>query len=229
MGELTATKPKCLVEVGGRSLLDWQLAAMRAAGIDDIAIVTGYQADAIPTLGLKRFKNPRWSSTNMVRSLQCASEWLAAHETVVSYSDIIFDKAAVSVLRSCTAPIGVTYDPSWLSLWEERFDEPLSDAESFDVGPGSILRDIGRTNVTMEEISGQYMGLLLFRPEGWVEFSRHVTEMDPEIADKIHMTNMLQRIIDAGRISIEALPYEGRWAEIDDIRDREVAEVIFRT
>ena len=48
MGGATAERPKCLVELSGRPLLDWQIHALRQGGIEDIAIVRGFQ---------KRLKN----------------------------------------------------------------------------------------------------------------------------------------------------------------------------
>ena len=45
MGNLTDESPKCLVELRARPLLEWQLMAIREAGIDDIAIVNGYKRE----------------------------------------------------------------------------------------------------------------------------------------------------------------------------------------
>ena len=47
LGPLTEERPKALVEVGGESLLSCQMSALRAAGVSDIAIVTGYSQEAI--------------------------------------------------------------------------------------------------------------------------------------------------------------------------------------
>ena len=76
MKNLTDDKPKCLIEFRGRPLLDWQLDAIHEAGINDIAIVTGYKREMLIGRGLKEFNNPRWNETNMVFSLACAEEWL---------------------------------------------------------------------------------------------------------------------------------------------------------
>ena len=43
----TDDRPKCLVELAGRTLLAWQLDALAAAGVSDTTIVTGYRADQI--------------------------------------------------------------------------------------------------------------------------------------------------------------------------------------
>ncbi len=39
--------PKALLEVGGLSLIEYPLAALAAAGVSDIAVVVGYQADRL--------------------------------------------------------------------------------------------------------------------------------------------------------------------------------------
>ncbi len=78
MKELTDARPKCLLELRGKSLLDRQLEALRKAGISEIAIVTGYKRELLADRGLVEFHNPRWADTNMVSSLASAQEWLIA-------------------------------------------------------------------------------------------------------------------------------------------------------
>ena len=70
MGSFTAEKPKCLIEFGGRSLLEWQIRAFEKSGITKVAIVTGYLREKITeTFNLTEFYNEKWNSTNMVASL----------------------------------------------------------------------------------------------------------------------------------------------------------------
>ncbi|MBF0128245.1 MAG: phosphocholine cytidylyltransferase family protein, partial [Magnetococcales bacterium] len=140
MGDLTDDRPKCLVELGGRPLLEWQLAALRGAGIREIAIVTGYKSGMLRGRGLTGFHNPRWETTNMVSSLACAGTWLREGPCIVSYSDIFYEASAVSSLMASSAELAVTYDPGWLPLWEKRFGDPLRDAETFRLdGEGRLL------------------------------------------------------------------------------------------
>ena len=47
MNNISLEKPKCLVEIFGQTLLNFQLSAMRKSGIDDIAIVTGYKREML--------------------------------------------------------------------------------------------------------------------------------------------------------------------------------------
>lgn len=221
MKNLTEERPKCLVELRGKTLLDWQLTALRAAGISEIAIVTGYKRELLADRGLMEFHNPRWAETNMVSSLACAEEWLRAGQCIVSYSDIFYGAAAVRSLMQCPAPLAVTYDPNWLELWTQRFGDPLLDAETFRLTPEHTLAEIGNKPKSVDEVQGQYMGLLRFTPEGWGEVMRIRSDLTQEQRDKMHMTGTLQKIVEARRLPILAVPYTGEWGEVDSQTDLE--------
>ena len=103
MKSLTDERPKCLVELRGKPLLEWQLESLRAAGISDIAVVTGYKRELLAERGLSAFHNPRWAETNMVSSLACAESWLQGEPCIVSYSDIFYSPVAVQSLINSDA------------------------------------------------------------------------------------------------------------------------------
>lgn len=165
MKDLTDQKPKCLVELRGKTLLEWQLQALQKAGVSEIAIVTGYKRELLASYGLVEFHNPRWAETNMVSSLTSADEWLKNEPCIVSYSDIFYEASAVKSLMDVHHRLAVTYDPSWLKLWQKRFDDPLVDAETFKLNSDNTLAEIGEKPKSVEEVQGQYMGLLRFTPE----------------------------------------------------------------
>jgi len=219
MKNLTDECPKCLVELRGKPLLDWQLKALREAGITEIAIVTGYKRELLSGRGLKEFHNPRWAETNMVSSLACAAEWLEAEPCMVSYSDIFYDSSAVTALMNCPAMLAVTYDANWRALWEKRFGDPLLDAETFRMKADGTLAEIGNKPKTVEEVEGQYMGLLRFTPPGWKEVVRIRAALPSEQCDRMHMTGTLQKVIEAERIPVAAVPYRGAWGEVDSAED----------
>ncbi|WP_331693071.1 phosphocholine cytidylyltransferase family protein [Pseudomonas sp. ZY71] len=222
MKSLTDERPKCLVELRGKPLLEWQLESLRAAGISDIAVVTGYKRELLAGRGLSEFHNPRWAETNMVSSLACAESWLQGEPCIVSYSDIFYSPVAVQSLINCEATLAVTYDPNWLQLWTERFGDPLLDAETFRLSATHTLAEIGNKPQSVDDVQGQYMGLLRFTSEGWAEVVRLRAELSPQQRDSMHMTNTLQRVIDAGRVQIEAVAYTGEWGEVDSSEDLSV-------
>jgi choline kinase len=224
MKDLTDERPKCLVELRGKPLLDWQLEALHKAGISEIAIVTGYRRELLTNRGLTEFHNPRWAETNMVSSLACAQEWLASEPCIVSYSDIFYEASAAVSLKESTASFAVTYDPHWLKLWEKRFGDPLLDAETFRLKTDGTLLEIGNKPQSVEEVQGQYMGLLRLTPEAWAEVMRIRAGLTKSECDKIHMTGTLQKVINAGQVPIHALQYEGDWGEIDSSDDLRLYE-----
>ncbi|MDS4013418.1 MAG: phosphocholine cytidylyltransferase family protein [Candidatus Accumulibacter sp.] len=219
MKHLTDERPKCLVVFREKALLDWQLEALRTAGICEIAIVTGYKRELLLDRGLVEFYNPRWAETNMVSSLACAESWLKAEPCIVSYSDIFYTPAAVRSLIECNAKLAVTYDPNWLELWTRRFGDPLLDAETFRLSEKNTLLEIGNRPTSVDEVQGQYMGLLRFTPQGWSEVERIRGDLTQEQRDRMHMTGTLQKVVEGQRLTITALPYRGEWGEIDSIED----------
>ena len=219
MKTLTDDRPKCLVKLRGRTLLDWQLQALREAGITEIAIVTGYRRELFANRGLVEFHNPRWADTNMVSSLACANKWLELAPCIARYSDIFYDVSAVTSLITSQSSLAVTYDPNWLALWTKRFGDPLLDAETFRLNPAGSLIEIGNIPKTIEEVQGQYMGLLRISPVGWREILQIRASLTSEECDLISMTSTLQRVIDAGHISVSAIAYEGEWGEVDNAED----------
>jgi choline kinase len=219
MRQLTDDRPKCLLLLRGRPLLEWQVEALHGGGVREIGIVTGYRREMLATLGFREFHNPRWQSTNMVSSLECASEWLSAEPCIVSYSDIFFGADAARLLVASDATLAITYDPNWLVLWQRRFDDPLVDAETFRIDAAGRLCEIGGKPSSASEIEGQYMGLLRFTPAAWSEVQRIRANMPTTARDSMHMTGTLQRVIEGGRVPVSTLPYRGDWGEIDSEED----------
>jgi len=213
MGGLTADAPKCFARLAGRRLIDWQLAALSAAGIEHIVIVAGYRADLLASIGCTTIQNPRWAETNMVASLMCARHLLAAGECVVLYSDIVFHPSALRHLLASADPLAITYDRSWESLWRQRFDDPLQDAETFRL-EGGRLADIGRRTTCIDEIQGQYMGLLRIAPLGFRAVEALLATLDPRDVDRLDTTKLLSLLLARGT-DVAVIPVDGRWCEVD--------------
>ena len=219
MGETTAERPKCMVELCGLPLLRWQVAALREAGIGEIAIVTGYRREilqaAAQELSLHEFHNPDWATTTMVSTLAAAEPWLTRGSCLVSYSDIVYHPRLVEALMKAPGDLAVTCDRWWHQLWSLRFERPLEDAEVCQLGEGEKLLRIGGRAQSLNEIEAQYMGLLKFTPSGWSAFSHQAAQTPP---GKLDMTGLLGALLANGQ-SIQAVPIEGGWCEVDSNED----------
>jgi L-glutamine-phosphate cytidylyltransferase len=218
MQGLTAEQPKCLTVLAGRTLLDWQIDALKRAGVSEIAVVRGYRAEMLSNPSFATFDNPRWSETNMVMSLLYASKWLQQDTCIVSYSDIVYKAEIVSALAASDASIAITYDRLWHQLWSDRFANPLEDAETFRTDGTGRLVEIGARAASLEEIQGQYMGLLKFTPDGWSQVETYVNSLPSADQDKLDMTSLLRRLLAMGA-EIGTVPVQGGWCEVDSESD----------
>lgn len=218
MGDLTRDRPKCLVELGGRPLFDWQVMALRAAGIDRLGAVRGWCGHRLEGKGVELFDNPRWAESNMVMSLAQAAGWLRASPCIVSYTDIVYQPDAVAGLAGVEADVAITYDPAWHALWSRRFPDPLADAESFRLDGDSRLEDIGRRTDSLDEVRGQYMGLLKFTPAGWARVERILDGLPADHRDRLDMTSLLRLLIADG-VPVAAVAVHSPWGEVDSAED----------
>lgn len=218
MGELGNERPKCLVELGGKPLLDRQIAALRGGGAEAVAVVRGYRAEMLERPGLDYFRNPRWAETNMVQSLATATPWLTTASVIVSYADIFYRRELIRDLAATPGDIVITYDRQWRALWSRRFADPLADAETFRTGNSGRLMEIGDKTTDIGDIVGQYMGLLKFTPRGWQAVEELLATLDAPTRDQLDMTGMLRRLLNRD-IAIETCGTEGQWGEIDNPSD----------
>jgi choline kinase len=218
MGPALRDRPKCLIELGGKPLLAWQIESLRAAGVSDISAVTGYRGEMISEWigrGLDRvIENPRYATTNMVASLLCGSACLT-EECIISYGDIAYAPEIPRELARSRADVSVVVDRAWLKLWSLRFKDPLSDAESLVLNPSGDIVRIGQKGVQLPEIMGQYIGLIKLTIRGWEALSGCVKRHRLENA---YMTDVLQALADEG-VQVRAVPVSGNWLEVDTQSD----------
>jgi L-glutamine-phosphate cytidylyltransferase len=227
LGPHTEDRPKCLVELAGQPLLSRQIAALRGGGVSSIGIVRGYLPNKINIADVTYFENPRWAETNMVMSLVAAAAWLRADSVVASYADIFYGRDMVRDLAASPGDLVVAYDRGWRSLWSRRFADPLSDAETFRTDAHGNLIDIGRRTTDIEDIQGQYMGLLKFTPQGWRAVEAVLAGVDQKTRDAMDMTTLLRRLLDSG-FPIGTVGIAGQWGEIDSSADLELYEQMIR-
>lgn len=223
MKALTENNPKGLVELGGKPLVDYQILALKGAGCEEIGIVTGYLAEQYASRANQSFHNPRWDQTNMVQSIRAADQWLSAHTCIISYSDIVYTDQAVTALMQADGDLVFVYDPNWRALWEARFDDPLSDCETFVKDDGNNLLEIGKIPQSLDEVKGQYTGLFKTTPAGWAQIQALLNELGDEAVDKLDMTSMLSQLIARG-VKIKVCPMQGDWGEVDEESDLRLYE-----
>jgi choline kinase len=97
LGPYTEERPKCMVEVAGRSIMGHQRAALSAHGVEDLHIVRGYLADRLIVEGATYYNNFLYKDNNILHSLMCAREALD-RAVLITYSDIVYTEQVVGAL-----------------------------------------------------------------------------------------------------------------------------------
>lgn len=225
LGEKTRDKPKCMVTLCGKTIIERAVETIEQAGFlrSDIIIVTGYKKELIDISGVSYIENPEWESTNMFVSLTKAGQLLQGEPCVVCYSDIVFSKNALMTLAACNKDIALTYYTKYWELWEKRFENPLEDLETLKLGKNGCITEIGKRANGKEEIEGQYMGLILFTPASWAQVQETIKHPLPKTIDKLDMTTLLNAMVEDGQ-SIYAIKTDDMWLECDTENDIEVYE-----
>ena len=109
---LTDSKPKCLLEVGGKTLLQRTVDAMAMAGVEEFVVVTGYREEMIREFLTSHFSlftfhfinNSDYEHNNNIYSLWMAGRHVRGKEFLLMDSDILCDPKAVEVVARQSEP-----------------------------------------------------------------------------------------------------------------------------
>ena len=223
LGPHTATRPKCLVEINGRSLIDYQLEIVRGQLHVNVIIVGGYQAAQLLNYGDRLIINDRFETTNMVQSLCCATTQFLKG-ALVAYGDIVYSKSILDALVKSQSDISVVVDRNWLEYWQDRMPNVLDDAETLSLGPEGQIVDIGGVASCIEEIEGQFIGLFKVSAAGAAQLMtvlKAITAIGGyrnRVTDRLFITDLLQAAIDMG-YPVQAVVTDGCWIEVDTVED----------
>ncbi|RIA36635.1 MobA-like NTP transferase protein [Hephaestia caeni] len=210
---LTRDMPKCLVEVDGRSILDWQLAALAGAGVTRAVVVVGYRARrvgahldaAAPPLPVDLVYNPFWRVASSIGSVWAARDHLDG-PFVLMNGDTVFEPPVIAgAIRDAGAGLGLLVEP----LKGHEQDDMLVEASD------GRVRAVAKT-LSAEHATHRSLGVVLApRDEDAAAYRRALDEViaAPDGTQSYH-----HDIVDwlAGTAGVGAiLRQPGVWQEID--------------
>ena len=223
---ITNKKPKCLLEIGGQTILERALSTLRESGIGNITVVRGYHSNLINYPNVTYYQNPDFMNNNILRSLFCAEDEMN-DDFIFSYSDILYSKEIVEELVHSKADIALIVDIGWTKHYEGRNQHPIIEAELVKVENGMVVK-IGKQEVSPEEAHGEFIGLAKFTKSGAevmraayhrVSEEHHTVPFHRAASlEKAYITDMLQELVDTGSL-VKSVDIEGGWMEIDTPQD----------
>ncbi len=229
LGHLTDDKPKCLIEFGGRSLLDRQLDTLDSNGIGEALVVTGFRDGEIETALERRRKagegptvrtvfNPFYKVADNTGSLYMVRDELVGKCLVWNGDTLVSNALMARVLANRRDGICVTVDR------KEGYDDDDMKVVRDD-GDGR-LRAIGKR--IKAGVNAESIGLLAFRGGGAERFAEAI---EREMRTAEGTTVWYLRVIHymAQDSDIWTLDISGeQWGEVDFPEDVASAEQLVR-
>jgi phosphoenolpyruvate phosphomutase len=242
---LIEDKPKCLLDIKGKTILERQVAALNECNIKEIALVRGYKKEAITLPNIRYYDNDRYESTGELFSVFCAENELKGR-IIVLYGDIMFDQAVLEKLLKSPADIALVVDLAWL-------DEARRGAQPTHVNPDlvSLAEPPGKSYLSRfvmpegehrvarigqqlphEQTHGEFIGMAMFSEKGTQalrdcyraaqEAYKSTGFHESGSLAKASFTDMIQELIDRGH-AVEAVPIFKGWMEVDSFEEYQKA------
>jgi len=220
LGPLTEDRPKCMIDVRGKSLLRTMLATIRESGIRNVTVVSGYREDTIDIPAINLRTNADFANSGEVASLACASDQMEDGPCLISYGDILYRSYILDQLQTSDADITVVAD----ALWQERqtqkrtrdfvqCDQPFH--PDYLEGDTARLLRVG-TKIALDSITGEWVGLVLLSPAGAKIVHDEIEAMEKDgTLQAADMPDLFNRLVEAGH-KIRVQYITGHWLDIDD-------------
>ncbi|TBW03383.1 phosphocholine cytidylyltransferase family protein [Azotobacter chroococcum] len=215
----TENSPKCLLDIAGRSVIEWQIDALLAAGIGHVTVVVGYGAEQVERVLHDRYGagsittlyNPFFEVADNL-----ASCWMARQamqdEFLLLNGDTLFELAVLE--RLLEAP------PRPITLAIDR--KAGYDSDDMKVClDGERLTRVGKT-LPLAHIDGESIGMMYFQPQGAALFRQILDEQmrRPEALQRWYLSIIDQLAQDTGQVFVQSI--EGlSWGELDFPADLE--------
>ena len=231
----TENLPKCMLDFGGKTLLERQLEAYKKNEIKDIFLIRGYKKEKINYKGIQYFENNDYNNNNILNSIFYAEKIINGN-IIISYSDILFEPSVVERLQKSDHDISVVVDIDWRGYYVGRKDHPISEAENVIFNSNNEVEKIGKINTGKEEVHGEFIGMIKLTGRGAEIFKHHFNRLKKiywdkpfqraKIFQKAYLTDFIQELVDIG-IKVHCVIIESGWKEIDTVEDYQKALIGF--
>ena len=221
---LTKNLPKHLLPVGERTILDHQMDALVAAGIDELVVVVGCMKDLIIghfekkayPIKVSFIENPDFATTGpILGGIAHLTEHLS-EPVVFFHCDVLFEPDALKALLAHPEESVMLYRPG---TWDAEAGKIIVEADTHRV------RECGK-HIEAERASGEYLQLAKFGPDFRERLIEVLRERIATSRDGFTIDAFNEVVADPDVRAI-GLPYDGVVLEIDTPEDYENAKELW--
>jgi L-glutamine-phosphate cytidylyltransferase len=237
--DMTKYLPKPLLEIEGKTIINREIDALREVGLNDIAIVRGYQKEKFSIPNMEYFDNDIYTENNILESLFFAEEAME-DGFICTYADSVFSKDIFQKILEAPGDICLGVEPNWRARYSHRNEHPTDEAELVQIEDGKVVSISKFCNP--DAYDGEFIGVAKFTKKGaeilrknyhrakeskTCRFAEGQRFHDAVSIRKAYLTDMFQELIDRG-YPIHPIMVNHGWVEIDTQQDFEYASDLIK-
>lgn len=218
--ELTEDRPKVLIDINGKPLIEQSIDIFNEHDIKDITIVRGYKKEAFKFQNIKYIDNDKYETTGELTSLYLAKKEIVDH-VIVSYGDILYRKYILSRLLEEKGDITIVVDAT-ISEREPNYTGDFVQcsrphSKKYNDVPAE-LKGITYGKVGAN-VHGEWIGLLKANKVGADAMAKAIEELAAASNfNELKLTHLMNKLIDKG-VKINVMYINGHWLDIDSYAD----------
>jgi len=224
LGELTADRPKCMVEVRGKPLLTRLVNLLREGGVQRPTVVRGYKKDMVNLPMIDTIDNDFFEATGQAASLACAMDSITG-DCIIAHGDILFRQHYLDQLFAAEGDIVIAVDGQWADRNASADGSVRNFVKCSHPFDANFLQD---ETVKMEsmskdmnsgDVSGEWIGLARVSPKGAAVIRDTLAAMKNDGSlQKSDLRDMFNRIASEGH-DVHVNYVAGQWLDVDDLAD----------
>ncbi|MFA6236723.1 MAG: phosphoenolpyruvate mutase [Bacteriovorax sp.] len=220
--ELTEDRPKVLIDINGKPLIEQSIDSFYEHDIKDISIVTGYKKEAFKFQNIKYVNNENYENTSELSSLFLAKKEIVDN-CIISYGDILYRKYILTRLLEEKSDITIVVDatvenrsPSYVGDFvacsrahTKNFSEDSAELKGIKFGAASENK----------EAQGEWIGLMKTNKIGSEVLAKTLQELSTTADfNKLKLPDLMNALIEK-KVKINVMYIDGHWMDVDTYAD----------
>ena len=232
LGKYTEAKAKCMIEVGGKSLIGHAADALKLAGISKLIVVVGWESEKlisfieqnITGIECEFIQNRDYATTNNIYSLYLAKDRLCQDDTILLESDLIFDSTLIR--RMVESPEKNLVAVAKYEQWMDGTVTTLTDS-------GTIRNFIDKKHFRFSDAEQYYKTVNIYKLSREFSEQQYIPFLEAYLTafgKNQYYEAVLGALVQLDDTLLNAFVLRNEtWYEVDDAQDLDIANTLFAT